>query len=263
MLAELKVKNLALIESLSLTFGPGANLLTGETGAGKSVLAGAFNLLKGHKASTGLVRAGAEEAEVEALFSLNDPSKLAHLFAAQGLEPADEIILRRQVTAGGRNRIRFNGSLIALSQLATWGEELLAISSQHEQQSLINPARQIDFLDAYGGYPELLAAFHALWRAREEAVEALRLLEESLRDGREKKELYEFQLSEIKKVNPQPKEDEALMDRKSLHRSGAKLAGLLGEARDLLERGDEGLLNRLGRLRAALAKAAGLDEAWA
>jgi DNA repair protein RecN (Recombination protein N) len=132
MLAELKVKNLALIESLALSFGPGANLLTGETGAGKSVLVGAFNLLKGQKASADLVRAGAEEAEVEALFVLNAPERLAGLFAAQGLPPADEIILRRQVTAAGRNRIRLNGVLLTLSQLAAWGEELLGVSSQHE-----------------------------------------------------------------------------------------------------------------------------------
>ncbi|MDR2141333.1 MAG: DNA repair protein RecN [Deltaproteobacteria bacterium] len=263
MLAELKVKNLVLIESLALTFGPGANLLTGETGAGKSVLVGALGLLKGQKSSAGLVRSGAEEAEVEALFALEDPLALAPLFQAQGLEPAEEIILRRQISATGRNRIRLNGSLITLAQLAAWGEELLAISSQHEQQSLINPARQLDFLDSFNQRPELLAETNALWRARESAAEAFRSLEKELAESREKKDLYEFQLAEIKKVNPQPAEDDILLGQKNLFRSGAKLTSFLSAARDILEVGQDCLLSRLERVRAALAKAAELDESWA
>jgi DNA repair protein RecN (Recombination protein N) len=262
MLAELKVKNLALIDRLTLTFGPGANLLTGEAGAGKSVLVGALGLLKGQKASADLIRAGAGEAEVEALFVINNPESLAHLFAAQGLDPADEIIIRRQVAVNGRSRIRLNGSLITLSQLAAWGEELLAISSQHEQQNLITPAKQMEFLDAFGDYPRPLAETLELYRAKEEALEELRRLEEELRDGQEKKELYEFQLAEIKKVNPKPNEDLSLMELKNHHRSGAKLASLLVAAKDALERDQDSLLTRIERLRSTLFKAAELDKAW-
>ncbi|MDR0548249.1 MAG: DNA repair protein RecN [Deltaproteobacteria bacterium] len=262
MLAELKVKNLALIESLALTFGPGANLLTGETGAGKSVLAGALGLLKGQKASVDLVRAGADEAEVEALFVLNNPEKLAPLFATYGLNPSDEIIIRRQVTASGRNRVRFNGILVTLSQLAAFGDELLAVTSQHEQLSLINPAKQIDFLDSFGQYQGLLTEVQALWRARETAADDLRKIEAELVSDREKKELYEFHLSEIKKVNPQPAEDERLMDEKNRRRSGEKLAGYLNAAREQLERGEDNLLSRLNRLKTALIKAAELDDSF-
>ncbi|MDR1578464.1 MAG: DNA repair protein RecN [Deltaproteobacteria bacterium] len=262
MLTELKVKNLALIERLTLSFGPGVNLLTGETGAGKSILVGALGLLKGQKASADFVRAGAEEAEVEALFVVENPEPLAALFAAQGLEPADEIIIRRQVTAGGRSRTRLNGNLITLAQLANWGEELLAITSQHDQQSLTNPARQMEYLDNFGQYPDLLAEAQRLWRVREEAQAAMETLEAELRDSRDKKELFEFQLAEIKKVNPQPDEDFRLMDKKNLHRSGAKLAACLGQAREVLEKGKDGLFSQLERVRSSLVKAAELDPAW-
>ncbi|MDR1608356.1 MAG: DNA repair protein RecN [Deltaproteobacteria bacterium] len=262
MLTELKVKNLALIERLTLSFGPGANLLTGETGAGKSILAGALGLLKGQKASPDLIRAGAEEAEVEALFVLENPGKLAELFAAQGLEPTDEIIIRRQVAVSGRGRTRINGTLVTLSQLAAWGEELLAIASQHDQQSLTNPAKQMEYLDIFAQVPELLANAQKLWRLREEALGSMESLEAELRDSREKKELYEFQLAEIKKVNPQPEEDTRLLDQKNLHRSGAKLGYFLNAARDVLERGKDGLFSQLETVRASLAKAAALDPAW-
>ncbi|MDR1394981.1 MAG: DNA repair protein RecN [Deltaproteobacteria bacterium] len=263
MLSELKVKNLALIEHLSLSFGPGANLLTGETGAGKSILAGALGLLKGQKAQAGLVRSGAEEAEVEALFHLENPLKLAGLFEAQGLEPSDEIVLRRQVSAAsGRNRIRINGTLIPLSSLVQWGDELLAIASQHDQQSLTSPARQMDFLDAFAGHGDLLTETLRLWREQENAAAALRELEEELAGNLEKKDLFIFQLEEIKKTAPQPDEDLTLMEQKNRHRSGAKQASLLSQARELLETGQDSLLARLDRLRSFMARASQTDESW-
>ncbi|MDR1084768.1 MAG: DNA repair protein RecN [Deltaproteobacteria bacterium] len=259
MLSELKVKNLALIEHLCLNFGPGANLLTGETGAGKSILVGAFGLLKGQKASAGLVRTGAEETEVEALFVLEHPEKLASLFLAQGLTPAEEIILRRQVSAAGRNRIRLNGSLITLSQLTAWGEELLAVSSQHDQQSLTSPARQADFLDTFGGHQGILNETGKLWRELELAAQALTDLEAELKDSRNKKELYEFQLAEIKKVAPQPEEDLQLLDQKNRHRAGARLIALFNDARELLEFGQDNILAKLDRLKGLISKIASLD----
>jgi DNA repair protein RecN (Recombination protein N) len=260
MLSVLKVKNLALIEHLSLNFGPGANLLTGETGAGKSILVGAFGLLKGQKASAGLVRTGAEETEVEALFVLEHPEKLASLFLAQGLTPAEEIILRRQISAAGRNRIRLNGSLITLSQLTAWGEELLAVSSQHDQQSLTSPIRQADFLDAFGGHQDILNETGELWRKLERAAQALTDLEAELKDSRDKKDLYEFQLAEIKKVTPQPEEDLRLLDQKNQHRAGARLISLYNDARELLEFGQDNILVKLDRLKGLISKMASLDQ---
>ncbi|MDR2724590.1 MAG: AAA family ATPase, partial [Candidatus Adiutrix sp.] len=179
MLTELTVRNLALIETLSLTFGPGVNLMTGETGAGKSILVGALGLLTGRRGGAELVRAGAGEAEVTGLFHLADPEAFAPLLAEQGLPPADELLLRRVVTVSGRGRAYIGGSPVSLAQLARLGEELLSISGQHEQQSLTRPGRLLDYLDRFGGHGDLLAEMAAAWAGLDRVAGELAALEES------------------------------------------------------------------------------------
>ncbi|MDR1545956.1 MAG: DNA repair protein RecN [Deltaproteobacteria bacterium] len=267
MLAELKVANLALIKSLTLSFGPGANILTGETGAGKSILAGALSLIRGAKGSADAVRTGAEEAQVEALFQLERPEELRPLFEEQGLTPADELVVQRTVNAAGRTRIRINGALATVAQLAAFGEELLAVSGQHDQQSLVREARQLDFLDAFGRHQELLAAMGAAHQRREAVEKALAALEAELADGLEKRELHEFQLQEIEKVAPRPGEDEELMTRKAAAKSAGKLASAVEEALELVHGqpplGAEGLARRLDRLARLATRGAALDARFA
>jgi DNA repair protein RecN (Recombination protein N) len=258
MLALLKVENLALIKSLSLSFGPGANILTGETGAGKSILAGAIGLIRGSKASSDMVRSGSEEARVEAQFSLENPEKLSPLFREQGLEISDEIIIQRHVLSSGRNRIRLNGALITLAQLSAWGEELLAISSQHDQQTLTSPARQCDFLDAFGKHQELLLAMARAHRDRENFSQELSKIQAELTGASEKRELWEFQLSEIEACAPEPEEDLLLLEQKNRAKSGAKLSQLLSQALAGFF-GEDGLLSRSEKVRHALSKASDLD----
>jgi DNA repair protein RecN (Recombination protein N) len=258
MLAELHVRNLALIESLSLTFGPGANILTGETGAGKSILAGALGLLRGGKASADMLRAGAPELTVEALFSLSGPEAFAGLFASQGLSPSDEVIVRRTVFQGGRSRAWLNGSLLTAAQLSQWGEELLALSGQHDQQSLLKPARQLDFLDAFGGHGDLLKAMAGLHAAREALRQRLAGVDGEIKALEERRDFHEFQLGEIRRVNPRPGEDEELLALKARAKEGARLTALLEEAVGHLY-GDGGILARLERLAGILGKASALE----
>ncbi|MDR1037227.1 MAG: DNA repair protein RecN [Deltaproteobacteria bacterium] len=258
MLVQLQVRNLALIEALSLSFGPGANILTGETGAGKSILAGALGLLRGGKASANMVRAGASELTVEALFTLSGPESFEELFASQGISPSDEIILKRIVLPGGRSRAWLNGSLLTVAQLSAWGEELLALSGQHDQQSLLNPARQLDFLDAFGRHQGLLKKMADLHRDRETVKLSLAETDAGIKELEDKKDFHEFQLSEIKRVNPQPGEDDALMAQKARAKEGAKLNTILDEAMRHLY-GDEGILSRLDRLGNLLDKASSLE----
>ncbi|MDR2613408.1 MAG: DNA repair protein RecN [Deltaproteobacteria bacterium] len=262
MLAELQVRNLALIEGLSLSFGHGANILTGETGAGKSILAGALGLLRGGRASADMVRAGAEELVVEALFTLSRPGAFEGLFAEQGLPPADEVLIRRKVLPGGRSRAWVNGSLITLAQLSQWGEELLALSGQHDQQSLLNPARQLDFLDGFGGHGRLLKEMAELHRAREAARQKLAETEREMREIEARRDFHEFQLGEIRRVNPRPGEDDELLSLKARAKEGARLAGLLEEAVRHFY-GDDGILSRLDRVAGLLDKAAALDASLA
>jgi DNA repair protein RecN (Recombination protein N) len=258
MLSELQVKNLALIESLSLSFGPGANILTGETGAGKSILAGALGLLRGGKAPADMVRAGAQELIVEGLFLLEDKEAFLGLFEAQGLSPADEVILKRAVLPTGRSRAYLNGSLITLAQLAAWGGELLAISSQHDQQTLLDAGKQLDFLDAFGRHKELLKEMEAAYRARERVKDELDGVLAEIKDGTEKKEFHEFQLKEIKKVAPKPGEDDLLMDRKNKARASERMSSLLDDSLSTLY-GDDGLMGKADRLRGLLDRLQGID----
>ncbi|MDR2368837.1 MAG: DNA repair protein RecN [Deltaproteobacteria bacterium] len=261
MLAELKVTNLALIRNLTLSFGPGANILTGETGAGKSILAGALGLIRGAKASADLVRAGEEEARVQALFQLERPDDFRPLLTEMGLEPTDEIIIQRVIGANGRSRIYLNGSFINLNKLAAIGEELLAVSSQHDQQSLVREAKQLDFLDVFGGHQELLAKMGQAHREREAIASAMADLENEVEQGTERRELLEYQLKEIEAAAPREGEDEELTDLKITAKSAGKLSKILAEAMELINGAKGGgLAYQLDRLGGLISRASALDE---
>jgi DNA repair protein RecN (Recombination protein N) len=260
MLVELKVLNLALIRNLTMSFGPGANILTGETGAGKSILAGAIGLIRGAKASADLVRAGETEARVEALFQLERPEDFSPFLTGAGLEPADEIIIQRVIGANGRSRIYLNGSFINSNKLAAVGEELLAISGQHDQQSLVREAKQLDFLDSFGQHQKLLASMAAVHKEREALESTKANLEEELNHGFERRELLEYQLKEIEKAAPRPGEDEELVDLKLSAKSAGKLSKILAEALELLN-GPKGggLASQLDRLESLIGRASASD----
>ncbi|MDR3135267.1 MAG: DNA repair protein RecN [Deltaproteobacteria bacterium] len=261
MLAELKVTNLALIRSLTLSFGPGANILTGETGAGKSILAGALGLVRGAKASPDLVRAGEPEARVQALFHLERPENFSHILTDMGLEPTDEIIVQRVIGANGRSRIYLNGSFINLNKLASLGEELLAVSSQHDQQSLVREARQLDFLDSFGQHQSLLSDMGEAHQERERLETSISALRNEVGLTSERQELLEYQLKEIQMASLKPGEDEELMDIKLTAKSAGKLTKILAEAQELLNgpRG-VGLSSQFDRLESLIERASGADE---
>ncbi|MDR3204768.1 MAG: DNA repair protein RecN [Deltaproteobacteria bacterium] len=260
MLSELKVSNLALIKCLTLSFGTGANILTGETGAGKSILAGALSLLRGAKGSSELIRAGASEAKIEALFHLERPADLAHLFEELSLEPQDELIVQRVISSTGRTKIRVNGALATLNQLAALGEELLAISGQHDQQSLVKESKQLDFLDAFGRHQSLLADMAEAFRERDNVEKRLALLEKQIKDGLQLRDLWEFQLSEIQKIAPKPNEDAELMDLKASRKSSEKLSKAFEEINAILLGFPDGLLDKAARLSRLLTRTSSLDE---
>lgn len=259
MLSELTVKNLALIDSLTIVFGPGANVLTGETGAGKSILVGAMSLLMGRRATAELVRAGAEEAEVSAVFELDHPGELAPVLDGLGLAAADQVILRRVVGSSGRSRAYVNGSPVPQAQLALLGEELLSISGQHDQQSLLKSASQLDYLDRFGRHREALAAMREAWRVLGQASGNLKVLESRLKEAEEKRDLYEFQRDEIKKINPRLGEDDELMAEKNQAKNSGRLGECLSSAAEILGGEPGNIVEKLGKVRRGLETAASLD----
>src|SRR5437868_2183766 len=152
MLTTLRIKNLALVADLTLELQPGYNVITGETGAGKSILIGALNLALGERADRTLIRSGSESCSVETVFDVSRlKAPLQAFLQDNGLEPCEDgqLVLKRNFTAGGANRQFVNGSPTSLSTLAAIGEWLVDIHGPHEHQSLLHPARQLDLLDAF------------------------------------------------------------------------------------------------------------------
>src|ERR1700723_2258967 len=171
MLTTLRIKNLALVSDLTLELQRGCNAITGETGAGKSIIIGALSLMLGERADRTLIRDGEESCTVEANFELADPklrTRIKLFLEENGLEPceANQLFLKRTFTHGGTNRQFINGSPTTLNQLAAIGEWLLDMHGPHDHQSLLHPAKQLDILDAFGGLEKARAEFAGLVERR-------------------------------------------------------------------------------------------------
>ena len=169
MLTTLRIKNLALVSDLTLELQPGGNVITGETGAGKSIIIGALNLVLGERADRSLIRSGEESCSVEAMFDVKKlRAPLKNFLAESGLEPCEEnqLVLKRTFTSAGANRQFINGSLTTLTTLGAIGEFLVDMHGPHDHQSLLRPVRQLAILDAFGGLEADRAAFGDLVRRR-------------------------------------------------------------------------------------------------
>ncbi|MFH1091723.1 MAG: DNA repair protein RecN [Pseudomonadota bacterium] len=259
MLTELSIRNFALIERLELSFGPGLNILTGETGAGKSILVGAINLLLGSRASTDLIRQGADEAEVQALFRPAGSEAVRQRLEELGLPAQEEVLFRRVLPRTGRNRIYINGALATLAQLTALGADMVSVSGQHEHQKLLDPDRQLLFLDQFGGLTgrrdKMTAAYTEMSRLMEEAA----ALSRRLGQAKDKAELYEFQAQEIEAALLRPGEDEELEEEKSLLRNAEKIYALVRQGYDRLYGEAGAAIEALNAVRTDLNRAAQMD----
>jgi DNA repair protein RecN (Recombination protein N) len=259
MLVCLRVRNLAIIDELEVTLGPGLNVVTGETGAGKSILVDALNLVLGAKGKPEVVRTGEDSAEVEALFELpDDPSWKARL-DEKGLGDADEIIIRRVVQANGRSRAYINGRLASAAELVELAAGLCDISSQHEHHTLVDPQTHLAYLDAYGQLGAERAAMAAASDEAQAAHRALTELEERVRGRGEREDLLRFQIREIDELDPRPGESAALLAERERLRHAEKLARAAGGAEDALYAGDEALCEAIGRVAHEVRSAAAID----
>lgn len=253
MLRVLRVRELAIIDELEIELGDGLNIVTGETGAGKSILVDALQLVVGGRARPELVRTGSARAEVEALFELS-PAEAA--FAREsGLEvSAGELLVRRVVEAEGRSRVYIDGRLGTATQLAAVTGRLIDISSQHEHHSLVDASTHLGFLDAFAGLSAERGAMLGAW-SRLATVEAdLARYQASLRDDRA--DWLRFQLSELERVS-ELDGDEAELARL---RNVDTLAAAVGRAEERLYTGDTALCGVLARVTGELDAAARFDE---
>lgn len=261
MLVSLAVRDFVLIDGLMLELGDGLNVLSGETGAGKSILVDALALVLGGRARPEVVRTGCDHAEVEALFDLSRVPHLEAQLAESGLEgDGHELVVRRVVSASGRSKAYVNGRLVPASQLGALVRGLVDVSSQHESQTLCDAGTHAVLLDAYAGLGPLrdalakeVSAILALDAELAEAkarIEALRAREDFLR----------FQLHELDELDPQPGEERELEATRAKLRHADKLAGTTRRAADRLDDGEDSILDALRRISSDLSHAAELDE---
>jgi DNA repair protein RecN (Recombination protein N) len=251
MLTTLRIKNLALVPDLTLELQTGCNVITGETGAGKSIIIGALNLVLGERADRSLIRSGSDSCSVEAVFDIKKlRAPLKNFLEENGLEPCEEnqLVLKRTFTNAGTNRQFVNGSATTLNVLATIGEWLVDMHGPHDHQSLLHPAKQLLILDAFGGLEKEREAFGELvsQRAAIETEKSALIVDE--KTYAQQLDLLRFQVQEISSARLQPGEDESVEENFQRASNAAKLLQLSQAALDLLSENENSLLMQAGAI---------------
>ena len=212
MLRYLRATNFAILSDVELELGAGMNVLTGETGAGKSLIVEAVNLLRGGRASADIPRAGADEAVVEAVVEVPDElrARVSGVLEGAGLPEGDQVLVRRVIQRGGRSRCYVNGALTTAARLGELGALLVDLSGQHQHQGLVDPARHLEILDLFGGSVGEAAAMQAAWDALRARDEAVRMLGGDARERDARIDYLRFQLDELDGANLATGEDATL-----------------------------------------------------
>lgn len=260
MLLELNIKDLAIIEELLLELGPGFNVFSGETGAGKSIIIDAIDLVLGGRASSELVRSSKDEARVEALFDISNMPDVKALLEDGGLPVEDDLLIRRIVSRSGRSRIFINNAIASATILASIGRHLIDVYGQSEHQSLTNVEEHIDMLDEYGGLTgmrEAMAEAYGLWNTtRRELDKTL----EMIRKAADDRELLEFQSSEIEEAGLSEGEEEELSSELGRLKNSERILKTASDGSSMLY-GDEGaVLDKLSGLVGELKDLACYDK---
>jgi len=234
MLNELSITNFAIIDELHLSFGEGLNVISGETGAGKSIIIGAVSLLLGDRAATEMIRSQADTATVEAIFDISDNKSLQNKIAAMGFSASEELIIRRVISHTGKNRAFINGQMATLANLSAVSELLINICGQHEHQVILNAENHIDILDEFGGCLPDRTIYEEIYNQYQQIRNQIEKLQDLSKSREEKAELFKFQLKEIQDVNPQTAEDAKLADEKKVLVNAQKLTDYANHSYDLL-----------------------------
>jgi DNA repair protein RecN (Recombination protein N) len=260
MLQELSIRNFAIIEDLSIRFSKGLTILSGETGAGKSIIINAVNMLLGSRVSSALIRTGAQSAELEALFDVPADSDMARAMSAQGYDPAEGLLVRRIISSNDRHRIYINGRMATMQVLAGLTTRLASISGQHAHQGLLKEEEHLSILDQFG---DLLTLRNEYEQAYGQLLSLIRRERElSHRQARqdEQLELLRFQQQEIEAYAPRPGEDDELEKERLRLKHGQDLYQTVQQCIDGLYGGDGAVFEQLGSLSRELTRIGRLDE---
>jgi DNA repair protein RecN (Recombination protein N) len=264
MLSELRIRNFALIDQLSVRLGPGLNVLSGETGAGKSIVVGALSLLLGERASSDSVRAGADRASVEGVFELDGHHAVARWLEERGLEAEEGLlILKREVAAEGRSRGWINGSPATASLLGELGGLLVTLHGQHEHQTLLRRDEQRDILDAFGGHQALVGELGVSHAALADLTTRIRGLEDRRREALQRADFLRYQVQEIETVGVEAGEDERLEEEERRLSHSEELLALAATAVEAVSAGGDSAGSTLGSVRRTLDQLVRIDPAQA
>jgi len=263
----LRISGFALIDELEIAFGPGLTAVTGETGAGKSILVEALGLLRGGRAGADLIRTGRDEARVEAILELPAQSELWARLADDGrrvdVDVDEGLVVRRVIARGGRGRAHLGGSLATAADLTATVAGLIDIASQHDQQSLTDPESQLAILDAFAENAALRAEMIAAHAAKSESARTLATFSANARALSEREDLLRFQLTELEAARPTPGEDEALTAERERLKGAERFFAATASGEETLYAGDGAVAERVAGVLRDLTPLAALDPTLA
>jgi DNA repair protein RecN (Recombination protein N) len=263
MLRLLRIRNLALVRELEIEFGRGLNLLTGETGSGKSILVDALGLLLGSRASLDMIRSDCDSAILEGIFEIGACRSAQALLSEAGFDNEDDLLLiRREISNSGRNRVFLNNNLATLSLLKSLGESLADIHGQQEQRTLVDLSTHLEWLDEFGGNGELLEEVRLSFRNLQDTARQLELIEANEQDRLRRIDMLQFQIDEIRKVSPLPNEKEELENERMILTNRERILSLATDSYSILYESEPSVLTSLNHIEKLFGELAGFDRNW-
>ena len=259
MLLEISIKNFAIIEEISLTFENGMTVLTGETGAGKSIIIDAMNLMLGARASLDVIRHGANKAEIEGLFSVGENAALTQILEENGIEVTEELIIRREILQNGRSIGRINGQMVNLTTLRAVGQYLVDIHGQHDQEELMKPNMHIRMLDEFGDgqFASVKKHYQDLFEHYRRLRKRVLTKQKNEQEHKARIEMLEFQIAEIEAAALKSGEDQALNQKRDKLLNHKHIADTLTNAYVML---DDEEFSSLSNIRSAMNNLMTLEE---
>lgn len=262
MIKSLYIKDYALIESITVEFGRGLNIITGETGAGKSILIDAMGLLLGERANIEIIRKGAEKSIVEGIFEVKGNKKLLKILSDNDIDISEELIIRREISLKGTNRCFLNDTPVTLNLIKETGNLLVDLHGQHEHQSLLRTETHIEMLDEFGDYSGITEEYSAAYKKFLTMQGELHSLLERENQIKEKKEFIEFQLKEIDAVSPLPDEDSSIENELKIMENSERLVQLSQEAYSILYDEEGSAYDKLTEVNNRIAELARIDNSF-